>query len=113
MGRERQSWQIDDCPPWCAGGHREDDPPEDRVHRSAGTAVPVVARAVSYDDGSRQVAIESVELDIGISRADGSRETWFYMGSGPDRYLEISGESAARLLGAASVELRRMHGSWQ
>lgn len=83
------------------------------MHRSASVAVPVVARAVSYGGGSRQVTIESVELDIGISRADGSRETWFYMGSGPDRYLEISGESAARLLGAASVELRRMHGSWQ
>ena len=104
---------MDDCPPWCIGGHHEDDPPEDRVHRSAGAVVPVVARTVSYEGGSQHVTVDSIEFDIGISRTDGTHETWFYMGSGPDRSLEISGESAARLLGAATVELRRMHGTWR
>lgn len=111
MGRDRPSWQLDDCPTWCVGGHREDDHPDDRVHRSLGVTVPVTARATTFPGGARRVDVEVVDLDIGISRADGERQTWFYVGSGPDRYLELSGESASRLLGAALVELRRMQGS--
>ena len=83
------------------------------MHRSAGIPVPVVVRTVSYEGSTRIAAVENADLEVGISRADGDRETWFYVGSGPERSLELSGESAARLLGAASVELRRMHGTWR
>ncbi|SJM59441.1 hypothetical protein [Gulosibacter sp. 10] len=40
------------------------------------------------------------EYEIGLSRADGSTETWVYIGAGPGEYLEVSVESARRLIAA-------------
>lgn len=91
------SWQNDPCPRWCAGDHLESDLPEDRVHRAPGVAVPVVSRRTDTD---LVRTAHPEEYEIGLSRADGSTETWVYIGAGPGEYLEVSVESARRLIAA-------------
>ena len=104
-GRLRPSWQVDACPVWCAGGHREGDHPDDRQHRSASFAVPVVVRSTELAGDRLVRSVEAAEFEVGLSSVDGERETWLYLGDGPDRSLELSAESARRLIDAAAARL--------
>lgn len=105
MGTEPPSWQIDPCPAWCAGGHRENDHPDDRRHRSAATAVPVMVRRTTVEGDSLIHAAEPSEFEVGLSRMDGDAETWLYLGDGPGDSVEVAAESAGPLLEAAAAAL--------
>lgn len=105
MPENRPSWQIDPCPPWCQRGHEERDHPDDHVHRSASAAVPVIARRTWFEGGGIRRRAEPAELEVALSRVDGEREIWLYVGDGPARSLEVTVESAERLLVQLGVAL--------
>ena len=107
MNDSRPSWQADPCPRWCAGGHAEHDHPDDRVHRSLSEAVPVVARRTAFESSGVRRRAETVEFEVAVSRVDGERETWAYVGEGPGMAIEVTAESAARLLGVLADALAR------
>jgi hypothetical protein len=105
MAEQRPTWQVDRCPSWCAVSHSEHDHPDDRVHRSLGTAVPVTARRAHLGPERVEYRVDHVELEVGASRVDGERTTWFYVGAGPGQHIEVSLADAGRLLDQAAVEL--------
>lgn len=105
MANKRPTWQIDSCPAWCAGGHGEHDHLDDRVHRSVAFTVPVVSRRVRLDGDRFGYVVEGAEFEIGLSRRDGEPDTWFYLGGGPENSVDVSVESAHRLLRSASIRL--------
>lgn len=94
----RHSWQHDDCPPWCEGGHTESDHPDDRFHRSEGSAIPVITRRTAVVDNHLTHIVEATELKVGLSRAIGDAEIWVYLDAEGDRGFELSLESATRLI---------------
>ena len=98
MDESRPSWQVDECPPWCAGGHHELDHPDDRVHRSSWAAVPVVARRSWFEGEVLRRTAEGAEFEVGLSRIDGEQDVWLYVGSGPALSIEVTAESAERLV---------------
>ena len=101
----RPSWQSEPCPAWCVGGHQENDHPDDRVHRSTSFPVPVVLRR-SEPEGERMARrIEHDDFEVALSRVDGESDTWLYVGNGPGMHLDVTVESARRLLRAASIRL--------
>ncbi len=79
MTNRRPSWQLDDCPAWCAVEHREDDHPDDRSHRTDAPTVPVIARSRRFDDGL-VFETEATEFEVGAPRRDGDAETSIYAG---------------------------------
>lgn len=107
MNDTRPSWQADPCPGWCAGGHAEHDHPDDRVHRSLAESVPVVVRRTAFGSGGVRRSAEAVEFEVALSRVDGERETWVYIGEGPAMFVEVTAESAGRVLGALADVLAR------
>lgn len=110
MADERPTWQVDDCPPWCAGRHLENDHPDDRVHRSAGTTVPVIARRQYLGDEWVEYSVQDVDFEVGASRVDGESATWIYVGSGPAQSIEVTPDGASRLLREAGAALDRVTG---
>ena len=104
-GRHRPSWQVDACPVWCVGGHRESDHPDDRQHRSDSLEVPVVLRRTELVPDGLARTVEAADFEVGLSRVDGAPETWLYVGDGPGRSLELSAESAHRLIQAVAARL--------
>ncbi len=94
----RPSWQHDDCPPWCEGGHTEGDYPDDRVHRSEGTAIPVIARRTAVIDDHLTHVVEATEIEVGLTRKIGDTDIWVHLGVEGDRAFELSLESATRLI---------------
>ena len=84
MPEVRPTWQIDDCPPWCDGGHHEDDHPDDRIHARVGVAVPVTVR----DPVSGQSSAE--QLELALWRRDGDTRTWLHAGATSGNRLEIA-----------------------
>jgi len=107
VGNTRPSWQLDACPHWCTGGHAEHDHPDDRVHRSAALAVPVVARRTIFDSGELRRSERATEFEVAVSRVDGETATWAYVGDGPAMFIEVTLESAARLVDALGDALVR------
>jgi hypothetical protein len=105
MTNRRPSWQLDDCPAWCEIDHREEDHPDDRVHRTEAPSVPVIARSRRFDDGLRY-EVGAMDFEVGVSRRDGEVETWIYVGGETGQQIEVTRESAARLLRALDVQLR-------
>ena len=98
MEESRPSWQSDPCPPWCTGEHAELDHPDDRVHRSRSMAVPVVARRTWFEGEGIRRSAEATEFEVALSRVDGESETWLYVGAGPALSIEVTAESADRLV---------------
>lgn len=96
-GRIRPSWQLDACPHWCAGEHSEHDHPDDRVHRSAGRTVAVIARSLHPTKEAMVSSSEATEFEIGLSRRDGKTTTWVFIGDGAAHRIELSLESARRV----------------
>lgn len=89
--RHSPSWQRDPCPSWCVVRHQEDDHPDDRVHDSSPSYVPVVLNA---DD-----EVVSTELLIVMSRRVDETDDWVFVGE-PDRArqrLVLTPESAQRV----------------
>ena len=96
----RPSWQTDACPPWCVGGHGELDHPDDRVHRSRSVVVPVVARHTWFEGALLRRSADAVDFDVAISQVDGESDIWLYVGAGPAASIEVTLESAERLVRA-------------
>jgi hypothetical protein len=109
MRNPRPSWQLDDCPEWCAVDHREDDHPDDRSHRTDASAVPVIARSRRFENDALVFELEAMEFEVGASRRDGEADTWIYVGAGGGQQLEVSRESAERLIRAITIQLRALH----
>jgi hypothetical protein len=107
---ELPTWQVDPCPEWCADVHREDDHPDDRVHRSEGIAVPAVIRSRRLTATRVVFDVEATAVEVGISRVDGDSDTWLYMGAGPGRELEVSVGTAPHLLEVARSLVERAQG---
>jgi len=105
--QSRAQWQVERCPRWCAGGHRDDDHPDDRVHRSASLSVPVVARRTWFEGAGIRRMAESCELEVALSRVDGDSQTWLYVGGGPGAAIEVTAESGHRLVQAMVEALDR------
>lgn len=103
----RPTWQTDPCPGWCTRGHTELDHPDDRVHRGIAVTVPVVTRRTSYPDGAIRRSTDAIDLEVAISRVDGDQETWAYIGSGPGASVEVTVESAERLVAVLTGALIR------
>jgi len=94
----RPEWLSEDCPPWCRREHHESDHPEDRIHQSEPTWVPVVLRRsplLTHDDDPG----EGAELMVQSSRAVGSDQIWVLICESEDTrsMLLLSLESARRL----------------
>lgn len=104
--RSRPTWQLDECPGWCAVEHAEGDHPDDRVHRSASVAVPVIARRTWFEGAGILRDSEAVELEVALARVDGEAQTWLYAGEGPGSAIEVTVESAERLVEAMGAALR-------
>lgn len=68
---EDSDWPPVMCPLWCTGGHRSNDHPEDRQHRSRATLVPVTLR-----ESLLTTELEHVELIVQTVRERDSRVTW-------------------------------------
>ncbi|MBN9240800.1 MAG: hypothetical protein BGO97_13885 [Micrococcales bacterium 70-64] len=104
--RSRPTWQLDECPAWCSVEHAEGDHPDDRVHRSPGVAVPVVARRTSFEGAGIVRGSEAAELEVALARVDGESQTWLYAGEGPRSAIEVTVESAERLAAVIEAVLR-------
>ena len=102
----RPSWQVDACPSWCRGDHREHDHPDDRVHRSDSVLVPVVGRRTWFEGAGMRREVQATEVDVALSRLDGECEIWLYVGSGPAMSLDVTAESAERLVRSIVDTLR-------
>jgi hypothetical protein len=107
---ERPTWQVDPCPEWCAGAHAENDHLDDRVHRSEGIAVSAVIRSKRLGAMRVEFEVEADDVEVGLSRTDGQHETWLYVGAGPGREIELSLDTASRVLRAARHEVKRAGG---
>ncbi|MFC7925166.1 DUF6907 domain-containing protein [Microbacterium laevaniformans] len=112
MSRERPSWLVEPCPPWCHEDHADQDHPVDRYHQSRQILVPVVApkRATVEDvSASSDRAVESDEMAVlALQPVGQTSHTWVAM-VGEHRFLEVTLESAVRLhaaLGEILDELR-------
>jgi hypothetical protein len=107
---ERPTWQIDPCPEWCARTHAENDHIDDRVHRSEGIAVPAVIRSKRLGATRVEFDEEASHVEVGLSRTDGQREIWLYVGAGPGREIELSLDTASRVFREARNEVKRANG---
>jgi len=97
MDAPRPSWQHSPCPPWCQGGHREDDLCGDRVHRSAGVEETLQARRTHIVRGALEVATGPEEFTAGLARSEGEDTTWLYVGAGAGQQIEIALDDLPRL----------------
>lgn len=88
---EEESWPPVVCPMWCTGGHRANDHPEDRIHRSRAVTVPAKLRDSFLTD-----QIESVDLVVYNSLQEGSTTVWCSITASEGRKprLHLSLESA-------------------
>ena len=77
------------------------------MHRGVAVTVPVVARRTSFVGNEIKRTADSTEFEVAVSRVDGERETWAYLGDGPGMFIEVSAESAARLMGVLADSLVR------
>ena len=102
------SWQVDECPRWCAVDHADSDHPDDRVHRSMAAPVPVIFRESILSAAGVLHPVGAAEAEIGISRADGDPQVWIYVGVGRGAEIELSLESARRL--SRELDERLPHG---
>lgn len=108
MDESRPSWQSDECPPWCTNEHGELDHPDDRVHRSSSVAVPVIARRTWFEGDHIRRAAEAADVEVALSRVDGERDVWLYVGAGPVMSIEVTAESAQRLVQVMAEALERL-----
>lgn len=99
----RPRWLTEECPAWCVAAHAEDDHPHDRHHLGtplalAGTALRTGATGSGRGSEPGADRAEGVELVLQLHRRVGAAETWLYVGDGFEQRLELTAESAERLL---------------
>ena len=93
------------CPPWCVVKHDQGEPFEQQIHESDATPFPVIEieRRRGLDERLIHSAI-GAELAVVRYRYVGHSQEWVYIGT-PDHGLDVSVESAERLLGRLATLL--------
>lgn len=86
------------CPSWCETDHRAEDTPTSRVHRAIGPSVPVIAKQVEVNNDEIEHRAEALDFDIGLSLSTGDTDTWISIGASGQQQIEVTTESARRLL---------------
>jgi len=90
------------CPPWCVADHStEDDPGAPARHRSETVVVPGIA---IRGGGGRTV--ESIEILIEVHADEGDPVVGVYVGDGKPGGLDITTETAERLVRRLGDALR-------
>lgn len=103
--RNRPDWQAEDCPPWCAREHLNDDHPEDRIHQSEPRAVPALRRrSLLPEDRPERTELE---ITIASTMASSSSARWIMMGEGEGPALLILDEASTAGLIASLQRLLR------
>lgn len=86
------------CPyGWCTTAHGRTIHPDDEDHRSEGTPIGAIVRAI---DGSTR----DTELEFGLLRRRNDAQTWFVLEDGAGVHLELTLDSALSLLRAVHTD---------
>lgn len=99
-----------ECPPWCGGDHDAVAEPRGRLHLSDPESLPVVYRSLRLESGVLHDVMTAASIDVGLLRREGESDTWLALAVEEGPLLELSVESAARLLPAVQrvlLSLRR------
>lgn len=98
MSRDNRRW----CPPWCVADHAvEDDAGAAARHRSETLVVPGIAIR-----GGRRRTVESIEILIEVHAEDGDPVVGVYVGDGASSGLDVTTETAERLVRRLGDALR-------
>ena len=90
------------CPPWCAADHSAEDDAHSPVrHRSETVVVPGIA----IGGGARRT-VESIEILIEVHTEEGDPVVGVYIGDGKQGGLDITAETAERLVRRLGDALR-------
>lgn len=90
------------CPPWCVADHgAEDDAGSPARHRSETVVVPGIAIR-----GSARRTVESIEILIEVHAEEGDPVVGVYIGDGTAGGLDITTETAERLVRRLGDALR-------
>jgi hypothetical protein len=89
------------CPPWCVADHADEDEPGASRHRSETVVVPGIA----VRPGSRRT-VEAVEILIELHAEHGDPVVGVYIGDGERDGLDITLETADRLVRRLTEVLR-------
>ena len=90
------------CPPWCVADHAaEDDAGAAARHRSETVVVPGIAIR-----GGRRRTVESIEILIEVHAEEGDPVVGVYVGDGADAGLDLTTETAERLVRRLGDALR-------
>lgn len=88
------------CPSWCVADHPREDEPAAPRHRGETLVVPGIA---VRPKASR---VEGIELLVELHAEDGDPVVAVYIGDGTETGLDITTETAARLMRRVSEVLR-------
>lgn len=95
---------FDECPPWCLlrTDHQHPYPPDEAplLHMSAAVLVPIVIRETTVFDDQVLSSPRARECSVGLLRMQG--ETYLYCNADDSRSLDLTLESARRLIAALS-----------
>ena len=91
------------CPSWCVADHADEDDPGTARHRSQTLVLPGIAIR-----SSERRTIESIELLIELHSEDGSPDVGVYIGDGHREGLDITTETADRLVQGLIDTLRQV-----
>jgi hypothetical protein len=69
----RPTWLTEPCPHWCVAEHRQDDHPDDRVHRGESTTL---AGFLAHGAVPTEFEEEPAHLVIQVMRPVGGSTTW-------------------------------------
>ncbi|MEV8358474.1 hypothetical protein [Microbacterium sp. NPDC076895] len=106
MTTQRPEWLTEQCPDWCEIDHAEQVLPGDRLHAECGITVPVIAEYTTRGhDGELLHHEEPAYMTVGRYRRVGEQTSWLSIGEDERQHLEISLESAHRLVGVLRDEL--------
>jgi hypothetical protein len=89
------------CPPWCVADHAHEDDPGRARHRSRTVVVPGIA----IQPGERRT-VESIEILIEVHADEGDPVVGVYIGDGERNGLDITTETADRLVRRLTDALR-------
>ena len=81
------------CPPWCVADHADEDESGTPRHRSETVVVPGIA--IRSGEGR---TVESIEILIELHSEAGDPVVGVYIGDGQGRGLDITTETADRLV---------------
>lgn len=92
---------------WCDSTHPHDEHAEDRSHRSTGRSIEALCRYLDVTEVRMLERSGMSELEIGLVQPRASAIAWVCIEDGARQHLQLSVESARRLLRvlAETIEL--------